>query len=90
MRRWRQTTTAALTVVTMLVAGCAAEIGDAATGIRIMVPNRPGSGYDVTARNGGQGVRGLGDPARSRGLQPARHGHTVGLQRLVYEKGNSC
>ena len=89
MRRWRHTTTAALTVVTMLVAGCAAEIGDAATGIRIMVPNRPGSGYDVTARTAAKAFEDSGILREVEVFNLPGTDGTVGLQRLVYEKGNS-
>jgi putative tricarboxylic transport membrane protein len=57
-------------------------------GLRIMVPNRPGSGYDVTARTA---AKAISDARILRDVEvfnlPGADG-TVGLQRLVYEKGN--
>ncbi len=76
-------------VATVLVAGCAAETGDAATGIRIMVPNRPGSGYDVTARTAAKAFEDAGILREVEVFNLPGTDGTVGLQRLVYEKGNS-
>ncbi|WP_405582161.1 Bug family tripartite tricarboxylate transporter substrate binding protein [Streptomyces sp. NBC_01092] len=58
------------------------------TGLRLMVPNTPGSGYDLTARTVTQVMQ---DTDIASGVQvfnlPGASG-TVGLQRLVNEKGN--
>lgn len=58
------------------------------TGLRFMVPNTPGSGYDLTARTVSQVMQ---DTKVASGVQvfnlPGASG-TVGLQRLVNEKGN--
>jgi putative tricarboxylic transport membrane protein len=58
------------------------------TGLRLMVPNTPGSGYDLTARTVTQVMQ---DTKVASGVQvfnlPGASG-TVGLQRLVNEKGN--
>ncbi|MFE6171955.1 Bug family tripartite tricarboxylate transporter substrate binding protein [Streptomyces sp. NPDC056464] len=58
------------------------------TGLRLMVPNTPGSGYDLTARTVSQVMQ---DTEVASGVQvfnlPGASG-TVGLQRLVNEKGN--
>jgi putative tricarboxylic transport membrane protein len=59
-----------------------------ATGLRLMVPNTPGSGYDVTARTVAQVMQ---DSEVASGVQVYNlpgAGGTVGLQRLVNEKGN--
>lgn len=56
--------------------------------LRIMVPNAPGSGYDLTARTVAQALDAAGlvrDPEVFN--LPGASG-TVGLQRLVYEDGN--
>ncbi|GHG91681.1 Bug family tripartite tricarboxylate transporter substrate binding protein [Streptomyces lanatus] len=62
--------------------------GDPVTGLRLMVPNTPGSGYDLTARTVTQVME---DTKVASGVQvfnlPGASG-TVGLQRLVNEKGN--
>jgi putative tricarboxylic transport membrane protein len=73
------------TALLAVAAGCArARPGD----LRIMVPNAPGSGYDITARTIATAL----DISRiRRGVEvfnlPGGQG-AVGLQRLVYERGN--
>ncbi|MFE9438201.1 Bug family tripartite tricarboxylate transporter substrate binding protein [Streptomyces sp. NPDC006602] len=62
--------------------------GKPVTGLRLMVPNTPGSGYDVTARTVAQVMQ---DSKVASGVQVYNlpgAGGTVGLQRLVNEKGN--
>jgi putative tricarboxylic transport membrane protein len=59
------------------------------TGLRFMVPNSPGSGYDTTAR---EVARVLEDEKLAKGIEVFNlegAGGTVGLQRLVNEKGNA-
>src|SRR3954449_13473155 len=65
--------------------------GDSAgpiSGLRVMVPNSPGSGYDTTARAWAQVLEDekLAESVEVFNLEGA--GGTVGLQRLVNEKGN--
>jgi putative tricarboxylic transport membrane protein len=59
------------------------------SGLRVMVPNSPGSGYDTTARAWVQVLEdeGLAESVEVFNLEGA--GGTVGLQRLVNEKGNA-
>jgi putative tricarboxylic transport membrane protein len=59
------------------------------SGLRVMVPNSPGSGYDTTARAWAQVLEdeGLAESIEVFNLEGA--GGTVGLQRLVNEKGNA-
>lgn len=95
MRRWlvaRWSIAAralAMAALLIAVAGCggSTDSGDAA-GLRIMVPNPPGSGYDLTARIA---AKALEDAEIVREVQvfnlPGAHG-TVGLHRLIYERGN--
>src|SRR4051812_40690685 len=69
--------------------GSASGDGDGSiSGLRVMVPNSPGSGYDTTARAWAQVLddEGLADSVEVFNLEGA--GGTVGLQRLVNEKGN--
>src|SRR3954454_17941954 len=77
--------------------GTTAESGSASsggddgpiTGLRFMVPNLPGSGYDTTAR---EVARVLEDEKLAKGIEVFNlegAGGTVGLQRLVNEKGNA-
>ena len=58
------------------------------SGLRVMVPNSPGSGYDTTARAWAQVLddEGLAESVEVFNLEGA--GGTVGLQRLVNEEGN--
>jgi putative tricarboxylic transport membrane protein len=59
------------------------------TGLRFMVPNSPGSGYDTTAR---EVARVMEDEKLAKGIEVFNlegAGGTVGLQRLVNEKGNA-
>ena len=67
-----------------LPAGSAAP----ATGLQFMVPNSPGGGYDTTARAAAKVMEkeGITDTVEVFNLPGA--GGTVGLQRLVNEKGN--
>ncbi|WP_448609336.1 Bug family tripartite tricarboxylate transporter substrate binding protein [Geodermatophilus sp. URMC 60] len=84
----------------LLLTGCGttAEGGSAAgggtqegpvTGLRVLVPNSPGSGYDTTARAWAQVAEeeGLAEQIEVFNLEGA--GGTVGLQRLVNETGNA-
>jgi len=68
--------------------GGAAEEGPI-TGLRVLVPNSPGSGYDTTAREWAQVMEdeGLADGVEVFNLEGA--GGTVGLQRLVNEEANA-
>ena len=60
------------------------------TGLRVMVPNNPGSGYDVTARSA---VLAMEQAGLARNVEvfnlPGASG-TIGLQRLVNERGNGA
>ena len=59
------------------------------TGLRFMVPNSPGSGYDTTARAVAAAME---DDEVAKGIEVFNlegAGGTVGLQRLVNEKGNA-
>jgi putative tricarboxylic transport membrane protein len=63
--------------------------GGPVSGLRVMVPNSPGSGYDTTARAWAQVAEeeGLAETIEVFNLEGA--GGTVGLQRLVNEAGNA-
>ncbi|MFJ2239105.1 Bug family tripartite tricarboxylate transporter substrate binding protein [Streptomyces sp. NPDC087859] len=86
---------ATLSMIAVSACGATAEKEDSgsggsktATGLRLMVPNTPGSGYDVTARTVAQVMQ---DSEVASGVQVYNlpgAGGTVGLQRLVNEKGN--
>jgi putative tricarboxylic transport membrane protein len=71
--------------------GSASEGGDDGpiSGLRFMVPNSPGSGYDTTAR---EVARVMEDEKLATGIEVFNlegAGGTVGLQRLVNEDGNA-
>jgi putative tricarboxylic transport membrane protein len=76
----------------LTVTGCGGSGGGAAgkpiTGLRVMVPNSPGGGYDVTARTAAKAAE---DAKLARNIEVFNlpgAGGTVGLARLVNEKGN--
>ncbi|MFC4467118.1 Bug family tripartite tricarboxylate transporter substrate binding protein [Streptomyces xiangluensis] len=100
MRTRRAALLGALATVSMLAASACGATADKkesesagaadkpVTGLRLMVPNTPGSGYDVTARTVSQVMQ---DSKVASGIQVYNlpgAGGTVGLQRLVNEKGN--
>jgi putative tricarboxylic transport membrane protein len=88
----------ALAAAMLLMTGCGAT-GDKAggtgsgadaplTGLRFMVPNTPGGGYDTTAR---AAAKVMDDIKATRSVEVfnlAGAGGTVGLSRTVSEKGN--
>ena len=62
--------------------------GQEMTGLQIMVPNTPGSGYDLTAR---AAAKAMEDADLARNVEVFNlpgAGGTVGLQRVVNESGN--
>jgi putative tricarboxylic transport membrane protein len=93
--------TAGAAAAGLLLTGCGttAEGGSASgggeaesgplTGLQVMVPNSPGSGYDTTARAWAQVMEeeGLAEGVEVFNLEGA--GGTVGLQRLVNEEANA-
>lgn len=56
-------------------------------GLRILVPNSPGSGYDTTARAAAKAMQDAKLTETVEVFNSAGAGGTVGLQRLVNEKG---
>jgi putative tricarboxylic transport membrane protein len=90
--------TAALAAATaLLLAGCGAtatpEAGSAQSpaslsGLRFMVPNTPGGGYDTTARAAAQVMDEIGVTESVEVFNLAGAGGTVGLSRTVSEEGN--
>ncbi|MEU9154641.1 tripartite tricarboxylate transporter substrate binding protein [Streptomyces sp. NPDC048417] len=58
------------------------------TGLRIMVPNTPGGGYDTTARTAAKVMQEIGVDSDVQVFNLPGAGGTVGLQRVVNERGN--
>jgi len=56
-------------------------------GLRILVPNSPGSGYDTTARLAAKAMQDANLASTIEVFNSAGAGGTVGLQRLVNEQG---
>ncbi|WP_201305731.1 Bug family tripartite tricarboxylate transporter substrate binding protein [Streptomyces sp. GF20] len=72
----------------LLTQGSGADTGTHIPGLRIMVPNTPGGGYDITARTL---VKDAEDAELIRNVEVFNlpgAGGTVGLSRLVSERGN--
>jgi putative tricarboxylic transport membrane protein len=61
---------------------------EAVTGLRYMVPNTPGSGYDLTARTAAKVMEDAGLATNIEVFNVPGAGGTVGLQRTVNESGN--
>ena len=89
---------AAAAVASLLVSACGATAdkatdasgGDAppASGLQIMVPNSPGGGYDTTARTAAKVLEDEKITGSMQVFNLPGAGGTVGLQRVVNEKGN--
>ncbi len=83
---------------TLLLSGCGAtasqDAGSSAdpsqpiTGLRLMVPNTAGSGYDTTARAAAKVMEDTKVTADTEVFNLAGAGGTVGLSRTVSEEGN--
>lgn len=63
--------------------------GQAVRGLQVVVPNSPGSGYDTTARAAVKAMEDAGLARSAEVTNVAGAGGTVGLQRVVNEKGNA-
>ncbi|MEV4916880.1 tripartite tricarboxylate transporter substrate binding protein [Streptomyces tirandamycinicus] len=72
----------------LLTTGSGTDTGTRIPGLRFMVPNSPGGGYDITARTAAKNAEEAG---LTRGIEVFNlpgAGGTVGLTRLVGEHGN--
>ncbi|MPY83988.1 MAG: tripartite tricarboxylate transporter substrate binding protein [Actinophytocola sp.] len=79
--------TAAVTLTACSTAGGSSG-GSEMTGLRIMVPNSPGGGYDTTARTIAQTMEETGLTSTVEVFNLDGAGGTVGLGRTVSERGN--
>ncbi len=91
-------TAATLTALALATTACGTTAGDddedtaasgPVSGLRVMVPNSPGSGYDQTARAATKAMEDAGLTETVEVFNVAGAGGTVGLQRLVNEEGNA-
>ena len=76
------------TAKTDTTATSSADAGKPVSGLRLMVPNSPGGGYDTTARIGAKVME---DNKIASGIEVfnlSGAGGTVGLAKLINEKGN--
>jgi putative tricarboxylic transport membrane protein len=90
------TSISAVLAVALAATGCGVSADDNASGgassgpvkgLRILVPNSPGSGYDTTARAAAKAMQDAKLTDTVEVFNTAGAGGTVGLQRLVNEKG---
>ncbi|MFF1711691.1 Bug family tripartite tricarboxylate transporter substrate binding protein [Streptomyces sp. NPDC058268] len=72
----------------LLSTGGGAETGTQIPGLRLMVPNTPGGGYDITARTAAKNAEDAGLTHNIEVFNLPGAGGTVGLSRLVGEHGN--
>ncbi|GAB3156314.1 tripartite tricarboxylate transporter substrate binding protein [Micromonospora sonneratiae] len=75
-------------VVLLSVGACGSPTTDAPPELRIMVPNAPGSGYDITARTCAKVLAEAGITREVEVFNLPGGGGVVGLRRLGYERGN--
>jgi putative tricarboxylic transport membrane protein len=83
-------------VLALLATACGVTRDDAGGGaadstltdLRIMVPNNPGGGYDITARTAAKAMEDAGIVPAIEVFNLAGAGGTVALARLVNERGN--
>src|SRR5258708_38489603 len=89
-RRWATACAAALLVATVAT-GCGVTRGDDPSGLhrlRMMVPNSPGGGYDLTARTAVKIMQDQKITGRVEVFNVLGAGGTVAMARLMNEKGN--
>ncbi|MBI3225297.1 MAG: tripartite tricarboxylate transporter substrate binding protein [Mycolicibacterium cosmeticum] len=82
---------AVLLVVALLLTACGVTRGEQADGLhrlRMMVPNSPGGGYDLTARTAVQIMEDTDITGRVEVFNVIGAGGTVAMARLMNEKGN--
>ncbi|MFF4171568.1 Bug family tripartite tricarboxylate transporter substrate binding protein [Streptomyces sp. NPDC001744] len=72
----------------LLSPGSGADTGTRIPGLRLMVPNTPGGGYDITARTVAKNAEEAGLTGDVEVFNLPGAGGTVGLTRLVGERGN--
>ncbi|MGW0706151.1 Bug family tripartite tricarboxylate transporter substrate binding protein [Streptomyces sp. NPDC002643] len=72
----------------LLTTGSGTETGTQIPGLRFMVPNTPGGGYDITARTAAKNAEDAGLTHNIEVFNLPGAGGTVGLSRLVSEHGN--
>ncbi|MEE1759888.1 Bug family tripartite tricarboxylate transporter substrate binding protein [Streptomyces sp. SP18BB07] len=72
----------------LLSTGGGTESGTQIPGLRFMVPNTPGGGYDITARTAAKNAEDAGLTHNIEVFNLPGAGGTVGLSRLVSEHGN--
>ena len=79
---------AAVLLVPPLVSGGDDDTGERVRGLRVLVPNSPGGGYDVTARTAAKSMEDADLASAIEVFNLPGAGGTVGLGRLVNERGN--
>lgn len=84
----RRAVAALAVVITGLVTSCGGPPASGGNDLRILVPNTPGGGYDVTARTAAKVMRETGLVRNVDVFNLPGAGGTVGLSRLVGERGN--
>ncbi|MET9428177.1 MULTISPECIES: tripartite tricarboxylate transporter substrate binding protein [unclassified Streptomyces] len=72
----------------LLTTGSGSDTGTQIPGLRLMVPNTPGGGYDITARTAAKNAEDAGLTHNIEVFNLPGAGGTVGLTRLVGEHGN--
>ncbi|MEV3993234.1 tripartite tricarboxylate transporter substrate binding protein [Streptomyces sp. NPDC049837] len=72
----------------LLSTGSGSDTGTQIPGLRFMVPNTPGGGYDITARTAAKNAEDAGLTHNIEVFNLPGAGGTVGLTRLVGEHGN--
>jgi putative tricarboxylic transport membrane protein len=91
MRTFRTRVVATLLCMVVVLAGCGVTRGDDPSGmhrLRMMVPNSPGGGYDLTARTAVKVMEDDDITGRVEVFNVIGAGGTVAMARLMNERGN--
>lgn len=72
----------------LLTPGSGSDTGTQIPGLRLMVPNTPGGGYDITARTAAKNAEEAGLTSGIEVFNLPGAGGTVGLSRLTADHGN--
>ncbi|WP_372495388.1 Bug family tripartite tricarboxylate transporter substrate binding protein [Saccharopolyspora soli] len=77
-----------LLVPPLISTGSSSDTGAQIRGLRMLVPNSPGGGYDITARTAVKAMEDAGLQSNVEVFNLPGAGGTVGLGRVVNERGN--
>jgi putative tricarboxylic transport membrane protein len=91
IKNWAAAATALVAVLVvppLVTPGAGGDVGEAMRNLRVLVPNSPGGGYDITARTAAKAMEDEDLIGNVEVFNLPGAGGTVGLGRTVNERGN--